>query len=182
MRRRTKIIATIGPASASEATLFALIEAGMDVARLGLAHEDLDTHLDRYDRIRKAAVEADRPVGILVDLPGPKVRAGAFPEGGVDLVEGERMRLTPGYSQSTAEVVEVGYERLVNDVEVGDRMLFGDGALVIDHLSLPADDPFGTALHDIHLTVRAGEIVGNATQLERHARILMRCLSAPIQI
>ena len=51
----------------------------MDVARLGLAHEDLDTHLERYDRIRKAAVDADRPVGILVDLPGPKVRAGGLP-------------------------------------------------------------------------------------------------------
>ena len=58
MRRRTKIIATIGPASDGDATLVALIEAGMDVARLGLAHEDLDTHLDRYDRIRKAYPEA----------------------------------------------------------------------------------------------------------------------------
>ncbi|MET0826961.1 MAG: pyruvate kinase, partial [Acidimicrobiales bacterium] len=93
MRRRTKIIATIGPASDSEATLVALVEAGMDVARIGLAHGDLDHHLECYDRIRKASVEADRPVGILVDLPGPKVRAGSFPESGVELVEGERLRL-----------------------------------------------------------------------------------------
>ncbi len=75
----------------------------MDVARLGLAHDDLDTHLDRYDRIRKVAAEADRPIGILVDLPGPKVRAGRFPDDGVDLVEGERMQLIPGYGHSTAD-------------------------------------------------------------------------------
>ena len=132
MRRRTKIIATIGPASDAEATLSALIEAGMDVARIGLAHEDLETHLERYDRIRKASVDADRTVGILVDLPGPKVRAGRFPEGGVELVEGERLRLEPGYSESSREVVEVGYERIVTDVEIGDRLQFGDGAVAIE--------------------------------------------------
>jgi pyruvate kinase len=132
VRRRTKIIATIGPASDSDATLVALVDAGMDVARLGLAHEDLETHLDRYERIRKASVEADRPVGILVDLPGPKVRAGRFPEGGVELVEGERLRIEPGWSESTREVVEVGYERIVTDVEVGDRLQFGDGAVAIE--------------------------------------------------
>ena len=132
MRRRTKIIATIGPASDSEAKLGAMVEAGMDVARLGLAHEDLDAHLERYDRIRKASVEADRPIGILVDLPGPKVRAGRFPEGGAELVDGERLRLTPGYSASTAEMIEVGYERIVSDVEIGDRLQFGDGAVVIE--------------------------------------------------
>ncbi len=59
VRRRTKIVATIGPASDAEATLSTLIEAGMDVARIGLAHEDLETHLERYDRIRKASVDAD---------------------------------------------------------------------------------------------------------------------------
>ena len=156
MRRRTKIIATIGPASDGEATLVALIEAGMDVARLGLAHQDLDTHLDRYDRIRKAAVEADRPVGILVDLPGPKVRAGRFAEGGVELIEGERLRLTPGYSQSTPEVVEVGYERLVNDVEIGDRLLFGDGAVVIEVVDKTASDLVATVCHGARVHGRPG--------------------------
>ena len=66
MRRRTKIIATIGPASDSEATLVALVEAGMDVARIGLAHGDLDHHLECYDRIRKASVEADRPANPII--------------------------------------------------------------------------------------------------------------------
>ncbi len=156
MRRRTKIIATIGPASDSEATLVALVEAGMDVARIGLAHGDLDHHLECYDRIRKASVEADRPVGILVDLPGPKVRAGSFPESGVELVEGERIRLTPGFSASTAEVVEVGYERLVSDVEVGDRMLFGDGAVVIEVVDKNDRDLIATVAHGGKVQGRPG--------------------------
>ncbi|HEY8057998.1 MAG TPA: pyruvate kinase, partial [Acidimicrobiales bacterium] len=156
MRRRTKIIATIGPASDSEATLSALIDAGMDVARIGLAHGDLDHHLECYDRIRKASVDADRPVGVLVDLPGPKVRAGSFPESGVELVEGERLRLTPGFSASTAEVVEVGYERLVSDVEVGDRMLFGDGAVVIEVVDKNDRDLIATVAHGGKVQGRPG--------------------------
>ncbi|HYF45436.1 MAG TPA: pyruvate kinase, partial [Acidimicrobiales bacterium] len=156
MRRRTKIIATIGPASDSEATLVALIEAGMDVARIGLAHEDLDRHLERYDRIRKASVEADRPVGILVDLPGPKVRAGRFPESGVVLGEGDRIRLTPGFSASTAEVVEVGYDRIVHDVQVGDRLIFGDGTVAIEVQDKTDRDVLATVCNGGHLQGRPG--------------------------
>ena len=79
MARRTKIIATIGPASDSEPVLKDMISAGMDVARIGLAHQGLDVALERHRRIRAAAASLDREVGILVDLPGPKIRAGAFP-------------------------------------------------------------------------------------------------------
>jgi pyruvate kinase len=144
VRRRTKIIATIGPASDSEASLVALMEAGMDVARLGLAHEDLDYHLERYDRVRKAAAEVGRPIGILVDLPGPKVRAGRFPEGGIDLADGDRVRLCAGFSASTAEVIEVGYDQIVDDVEVGDTLLFGDGVLMVEVTD--KDDRYLTAV------------------------------------
>jgi pyruvate kinase len=156
VRRRTKIIATIGPASDSEATLVALIEAGMDVARIGLAHEDLDHHLERYDRIRKASVEADRPVGILVDLPGPKVRAGRFPESGITLAEGDRLRLTPGFSASTAEVVEVGYDRIVSDVQIGDRLIFGDGTVAIEVVDKTDADVVATVCNGGKLQGRPG--------------------------
>jgi pyruvate kinase len=156
VRRRTKIIATIGPASDSEATLVALIEAGMDVARIGLAHADLDHHLEVYDRIRKASVEADRPVGILVDLPGPKVRVGHFPESGVTLAEGDKLRLTPGFSESTAEVVEVGYERIVSDVQIGDRLIFGDGTVAIEVQDKTETDVLATVCNGGHLQGRPG--------------------------
>jgi len=156
VRRRTKIIATIGPACDTEVQMVALMEAGMDVARLGLAHEDLEGHLDRYDRLRKASVEAGRPIGILVDLPGPKVRAGRFPEGGVDVVEGQSVRFTPGFSESTADVVEIGYETLLRDIQVGDQLLLSDGAIVFDVVE--KDDQYlrGVVNHGGRLQGRPG--------------------------
>src|SRR6187551_2338657 len=97
MSRRTKIIATIGPACDSDATLKGMIEAGMDVARIGLAHETLDEAIARFGRIRKAAADFGRPVGILVDLPGPKVRCGRMPEEGLILTEGDLFAIAPGH-------------------------------------------------------------------------------------
>ena len=96
MHRRTKIVATIGPASDDEATLRAMITAGIDVVRLGLAHGTIDEALARYHRIRKVAHEEGRHVGIIVDLPGPKVRAGNFGETGVEFADGAVVRLAVG--------------------------------------------------------------------------------------
>src|SRR3546814_7063929 len=78
--RRTKIVATIGPASDPPDVLRGLFEAGVDVARVGLAHGPVETTIDRIARIRTAAKDVGRPVGILADLPGPKVRAASFGE------------------------------------------------------------------------------------------------------
>jgi pyruvate kinase len=94
--RRTKIVATIGPASMGQATLIALIEAGMDVCRIGLAHGTVEEHLEKVERIRLAAAEVGKPVGILVDLPGPKIRCGEFAKPGIDLSEGSTLTLVPG--------------------------------------------------------------------------------------
>ena len=130
MDRRTKIIATIGPASDSEAALKGLIHAGMDVARLGLAHESLETALERFHRIRRVAADVDRPIGILVDLPGPKVRLGQLPDGGFALTEGEEVLLEPGDGPSSTERLTVSYDQLLRDVQVEDALTFGDGAVV----------------------------------------------------
>ena len=83
MARRTKIIATIGPASENATTLRAMMRAGMDVARIGLAHGSLDDQVEKYRRVRSVAKELGQHIGILVDLPGPKIRCGRFAEGGV---------------------------------------------------------------------------------------------------
>ena len=107
MNRRTKIVATIGPASDDEATLRAMIRAGMDVARLGLAHNTIDEGLERFHRIRSVAADEGRRVGILVDLPGPKVRAGNFGETGVDVPTGGTVELRVGEAGSSADVIEV---------------------------------------------------------------------------
>ena len=89
--RRTRVVATIGPASDQPATLAAMQEAGMDVARLPLAHGSIDDAVERLRRVRRAAPE----VGILVDLPGPKIRMTPFPEGGVWLTTGSQVVLSP---------------------------------------------------------------------------------------
>ncbi len=132
MTRRTKIIATIGPASDSEAVLKDMIAAGMDVARIGLAHQGLDVALERLRRIRSVATAMDREVGILVDLPGPKIRAGAFPSEGVGLNDGDVLRMVPGNGPSNADVVEVDYDGLLTDVHQGDMLGFGDGAVSVE--------------------------------------------------
>jgi pyruvate kinase len=156
MARRTKIIATIGPTSDSEPTLKGMIAAGMDVARIGLAHETLDEALARYHRIRRAAADFGRVVGILVDLPGPKVRAGTVPDDGLVLTEGQRFRLVPGVESSTAEVIQVDYERLLTDVHAGDTIAFGDGAVVVESLGRAGDHIEVCVIHGGVLKGRPG--------------------------
>ena len=90
-KRRTRVVATIGPASDELATLAAMQDAGMDVARLPLAHGTIDEAVARLRRVREAAPD----VGILVDLPGPKIRTTPFPEGGVVLATGSEVVLSP---------------------------------------------------------------------------------------
>ncbi len=156
MARRTKIVATIGPASDSEATLKDMIAAGMDVARIGLAHDTLDTALERFRRIRSASNALEREVGILVDLPGPKVRAGRFPDDGVTLDGGTIIRMVPGGDASTAEVVQVDYDDLISDVHHGDTLGFGDGAVVVEVIGNTGDALEARVIHGGQVTGRPG--------------------------
>jgi pyruvate kinase len=139
MPRRTKIVATIGPASESEPMLRALINAGVDVTRLGLAHGTIDDALERYHRIRRVAEEEGKHVGILVDLPGPKVRAASFGDSAVDLPDGHIVRLAVGHDRSTADVIEVEYDSLLDDIQIGDRLVLGDGKVQLDVREKQAD-------------------------------------------
>ncbi len=140
MARRTKIIATIGPASAEEVTVKAMMSAGMDVARLGLAHGTINLQLDRYRHLRRIATDMGQPLGIIVDLPGPKVRAGTMPPEGVTLVANQELRLVPGRNEpSTDEVFHVDYESLLTDVQLGDRVVFGDGAVTAEAVDRDGD-------------------------------------------
>lgn len=131
MSRRTKIVATIGPASDSAPVLRKMVEAGMDVARLGLAHGSIDEALGRYHAIRTIAAEAGREVGIMIDLPGPKVRLASFGEHAVDLVAGRRVTLVPGRDHSDDQVLGVDYEDLLGDLHAGDQLAVGDGSVTL---------------------------------------------------
>lgn len=156
MHRRTKIVATIGPASEDEATLRELMRAGMDVARIGLAHGTLDDGLARFHRIRSVAQDEGRRVGILVDLPGPKVRAASFGEDGVDVPSGHTVELRVGTTESTASVIEVDYEGLVTDVQHGDRLTVGDGGAVLEITEKTPEKMLATVVHGSRLRGRPG--------------------------
>ncbi len=107
------------------------MRAGVDVVRLNLSHGPIDEHVQRLRLVRAAAAAVDRPIAVLADLPGPKVRAGRFPEGGSLLTVGHELRLQPGVTASDENVVTVDYPSLVGDVRVGDRVVVGDGGITL---------------------------------------------------
>ncbi len=156
MARRTKIIATVGPACEDDATLRKMVRAGMDVARLSLAHGTLDEAARRFEAVRRTAAEEGRVVGILVDLPGPKIRAGSFGEQPVALTEGSIVELRIGSQVSTASVLEVDYEGLLTDVEVGDRLTIGDGRAVVEIVDAGPDNLSARVAHGGQLSGRPG--------------------------
>ena len=129
--RRTKIVATLGPASGTPDTIGALLDAGMDVVRLGLAHGTADEHLAAIELVRAMARERGRTVGVLADLPGPKVRTGAFPEGGAFLSEGEEVALSAGEGTSDSRHIVVDEERLSEIVVPGATIVLGDGTVTL---------------------------------------------------
>ena len=154
--RRTKIVATIGPASADDATLRAMIEVGMDVARINLAHCTVDEATDRFQRIRQLSADMVHRVGILIDLPGPKVRAASFGEHSVELTAGSTVELRVGNSGSDASVVEVDYEDLLTDMQVGDRITIGDGTLLMQVSDKSSDKLLATISHGGRVSGRPG--------------------------
>jgi pyruvate kinase len=156
MARRTKIIATIGPASEREPVLRDLIRAGMDVARLGMAHSTLEENAERLSAIRRIAAEEGRPVGVLVDLPGPKVRAASFGDDPVVFVEGAAVQLRIGHLRSRAAVIEVDYEAFFRDVEPGGRMSIGDGRVILQLGDRDGDRLSSTVIHGGVLSGRPG--------------------------
>ncbi|HEX6167489.1 MAG TPA: pyruvate kinase [Acidimicrobiales bacterium] len=131
-KRRTKIVATLGPASGSPEVIGALLDAGMDVVRLGLAHGTTAEHLAAIELVRALAAERGRQVGVLADLPGPKVRTGAFPEGGAFLAEGDEVVLVAGGGPSDSGHIQVDEPRLADVVAPGETIVLGDGTVALD--------------------------------------------------
>jgi pyruvate kinase len=129
MDTRTKIVATLGPASEAPAVLDELLRAGVDVVRLNLSHGTLASHIARLHAVREAADRVDQVVAVLADLPGPKVRSGQFAEGGCELVPGSLLVLAPGEGASDDSHITVDYPTLLADLQGGDKVVLGDGAI-----------------------------------------------------
>jgi len=146
MLRRTKIVATLGPASERPKTLRKMIAAGLDVARLNFSHGSPDEHRERAARLRAAAAECGRDVGLLCDLQGPKIRVRRFRKGSVNLKDGAAFFLDSALDleAGSREGVGVALETLHEDVRPGDTLLLNDGLI-----ALRVDRIEGTRIHTI---------------------------------
>ena len=131
MIRRTKIVATIGPASNEPDSLERLLLAGTDVCRLNLSHGTIDEHLATLKLVREVSDRIGRHVAVMADLPGPKIRAGAFPEGGVEFTPGMLVTIVAGDGPSSEHTVSVDYPDLLQDANPGDRVVLGDGTITM---------------------------------------------------
>jgi pyruvate kinase len=130
--RRTKLICTLGPSVDSVEALKALIDAGMDVARFNFSHGTHAEHLERLTRLRQASAEAKKPVAVLQDLCGPKIRTGSF-DAPFELKAGAEIVLVEGESTTKGQpdLIPITYEGLSDDVRMSDRIMFDDGRIVL---------------------------------------------------
>ena len=127
--RRTKIVCTIGPVSDSEEVLGKLMDAGMNVARLNFSHGTHEQHQTVLERIRKVAAEKDKPIAILQDLAGPKIRIRDFKDGFINLTPGETFTLTTEDIAGDKLRVSVTYSKLPQEVKADDVILLADGSI-----------------------------------------------------
>ncbi len=137
---KTKIVATIGPASSSKEVLTEMIRNGMTVARLNFSHGSHEEHQEVITTLRKIDSELRTHTAILADLSGPKLRVGKLASEEVELIDGAELRLTTQDIEGTAERITVTYPTLLKDVKVGERILLDDGKLVIKAEGREGDD------------------------------------------
>ena len=125
--RGAKIVCTLGPATENYEEILALVEAGMDVARMNMSHGTHEDHDRRYHLIRQAGDESERAVAVLADLQGPKIRTGTFAAGAIELAPGDTFTITVRDVPGDKDVVGTTYDGLAGDVKVGDDLLIDDG-------------------------------------------------------
>ena len=146
--RATKIVATLGPATSDETTLAALLGAGVDMVRLNFSHGTHVEHAARYNAVRKIAKASGRPVAIMQDLQGPKIRIGTLAGGvPVKLTEGATFRITTEETDGTVDRVSTTYQHLPTDVKRGDRILLDDGQLELRVAFVTATEVMTTVVH-----------------------------------
>jgi len=159
MPRHTKIVATLGPASSDPKILESMVHAGIDVVRMNFSHGTVEDHLARAAAIREASARAGRPVGILADLQGPKIRIGKFSEGRITLHKDARFILDAHCELGNIERVGLDYKDLPKDVKQGDTLLLDDG-----RIKLVVERVLG---HEIHTVVRVGGELSNNKGINR---------------
>jgi len=151
--RRTKILATLGPASDSAEIIRKLIEAGANVFRLNMSHGEHASHENTYKLVRSIADDLGKPIAILADLCGPKIRTGRFKDGQITLVDGEPVTVTTRDVEGEPGLIPSQYEALADDVKAGSRILINDG-----NLELKVEGVDGT---EISCTIVYGGVLKN---------------------
>jgi pyruvate kinase len=154
MSRRAKIVCTLGPATSSLEQITALVESGMDVARLNFSHGSHADHEAAYLKVRQASDTTGHAVAVLADLQGPKIRLGTFTDGPVTWDTGSRVCITVDEVEGTAERVSTTYKGLAADARVGDRLLVDDGKLALSVVSVDGPDVWC-------LVVEGGQVSNN---------------------
>jgi pyruvate kinase len=159
MQRRTKIVATLGPASSDKKTLSRMIDAGLDVVRINFSHGAPAEHRKNVELVRSLARRAGRAVGVLVDLQGPKIRIGRFRDGKVRLKAGAKFTLDAEGGLGDQDCVGLDYRNLPNDVRPGDTLLLDDGRIVLGVSSVRGPR--------IHCVVEQGGVLSNNKGINR---------------
>ena len=130
LHHRTKIVATIGPASKSPEIIRQMVNAGMNVARLNFSHGSYEDHAEMVGLLRQVSKECNAPITLLQDLQGPKIRIGQLPSVEIELVEGELLTLVPlDNFENQANTVPIDYPYLAEEAEPGAQVLLDDGLL-----------------------------------------------------
>lgn len=160
-RRRTKIVATLGPSTSSAERIEALIEAGLDVARLNFSHGSAQDHRDRVQKVREIATRLNRHVAIMGDLQGPKIRIARFTQGTVTLQVGDPFTLSILHplDRGTPQIVGIEYPPLVRDCAPGDELLLDDGRVILRVESVDESE--------VHTTVTVGGELSNNKGINR---------------
>jgi len=159
MPRATKIVATLGPATSSAEVLERLIMAGVDVVRMNFSHGTAEDHLNRAALVRELAAKHNRPVGILADLQGPKIRVGKFADGKITLKVGDNFILDAACDLGNQDRVGIDYKELPRDVKPRDLLLLNDGLLVFEVISVKGSE--------IHCLVKQGGVLSNNKGINR---------------
>ncbi len=172
--RRAKIVCTLGPSTNTETAIDALVAAGMDCARLNFSHGNHESHAKSAAMVRAASVRAGRPLAILADLCGPKIRVGRFPGGPIELVEGASFELHMD-DNHPGDVTGVGasYLQLADDVETGDKLLLDDGLMQLRVESVVPRDG------DTPAIIRTIVEVGGTLSDKKGINVPGRALSTP---
>ncbi|MGO1434697.1 MAG: pyruvate kinase [Canibacter sp.] len=144
--RHAKIVATWGPAVSSYDRTLELLEAGVNVARLNMSHGTHNVHEGVYRNIRRAEQEVNRPIAVLADLQGPKIRLGTFEDGPYDLEEGDPFAITTRDIVGNREISSTTYKGLAGDVEVGDPLLIDDGKVALRATQVTEDTVYTEVL------------------------------------